>query len=336
MNHVVFLGGRQRNDLTSNGNSFDFITYLNAASNVVPAGNIGVTFPNIQIADASVAIDRSVNYAVTTATSKASVPIYLFGGYNNDAGNRTITNEMVYSAPDTTNGGISSWDTVTPITDAPEARYQHQAVSINDTMYLFGGRNETGAFGDTWTFHFPTKNWTKLHDFGFVAFTDGGLLNNTVTPAGSQAPYSPPSRYAHSMLVMSDTDKNLIGGLANLIVLVGGYNGVTTFNDLWGFDPVTQLWQQINLPTSYGARMNTGIFTSYETDTDLYLFGGELRNGTITYYSDMWHIDLSAPSAPGPAFKRTANAIIAGVAGGIILVLIITVIVLKCTDRNSN
>ena len=333
---MALIGGTQNNGVTP-ASGFDWSVWA-PGSGFATGFTQGGAYPTFVRSGGSIARDESITTLNTsTAAATASVPLYLFGGYTNTDGlTVNIMNDMHYATPDGS-GGIASWDVVTPITDAPEPRYQHKVATYNDTMYLFGGRNENGTFGDTWSYHYPTKNWTLLHDFGFVSFADSGDYNNTVTPEGTQPPYSPPSRYGHTMVALADSGETIIGGLANLIVMIGGTNGLTTFNDSWGFDPVTELWQELKLPTAYEPRAFAGVFVGTDVSTDLYIYGGQVTNSSgTTIHSDIWYLDFSEPASPGPAFKRTPNAIIAGVAGGIILFLIITVIVLKCTDRNSN
>lgn len=334
--HMALIGGRQNNGITPDS-AYDWSVW-SPGSGFGTGFTNGGAYPTFARYGASLARDESItNLTTNTATATAAVPLYIFGGYeNSDAVNNVLMNDMHFSTPDS-DGGISAWTVVPPLNDAPEPRYQHKVVTYNDTMYLFGGRNENGTFGDTWSYHYATANWTKLHDFGFITFEESGEYNNTVTPAGTQPPYSPPSRYGHSMIRVADPDSGIIGGLSDLIVMIGGTNGLTTFNDSWGFDPVTELWQELKLSTAYAPRSHAGIFVSSETTTDLYIYGGQVTNSSGTFiHSDMWYLDVSEIDAPGPVFKRTPNAIIAGVAGGIILFLIITVIVLKCTDRNSN
>ena len=299
------------------------------------------TFPDIPVARVhmSSSIDKSKPQLNNPEEGLSYVPIYLFGGYGQSGPNVTFYNEM-YLSTQNGNDYITGWELVAPSASSPvpEPRADHRVVSINDTMYLFGGRDDEGVFGDTWSYSYTNSTWKKLFDFGKVLFEDGDLEDNIQTPENASFPHSPPARYGHSMIDISDSDSNIVGGLTKLIVMVGGTNGNHTFNDLWGFDPKSQNWSQIVLPIAYPARHGSAFIRGPDSGTDLYLYGGELTNGTdpTVYYNDIFYLDLSGPQGPTPSFKRTPNAIIAGVAGGILLVLIIMVIVLKCTDRNSS
>ena len=44
----------------------------------------------------------------------------------------------------------------------PRARCAHGATIIDQTMYIFGGRDDKDAMNDTWKFDLPSLTWQKI------------------------------------------------------------------------------------------------------------------------------------------------------------------------------
>lgn len=287
----------------------------------------GFSFPSLPVG-------RSHGIAETDLTAAlqvdhdgyANASVYIYGG-EYDSG---ITGSMLKMR---TPPGLSiptGWDEITPLgPHQPEPRTRHAGVAIGNQWYVFGGRNETHVFGDLWVFDFSNYNWTLLHDFGVVPMSEAAepwttdLSNQTL-------PMVPPARFGHAMTLMKGA--NLYGNSNDLIILAAGTNNATYFNDVWAFDPLFNAWEHITLPTAYTPRAYGALMASHN-ESYVWLYGGEDANSV---YDEIWTLDFTVIPPKGPSFKSLPNNIIAGVAGGILLVLIITVVVLKVTDRNSS
>jgi galactose oxidase-like protein len=99
--------------------------------------------------------------------------------------------------------------------DGPAAREDH-TWTLDDTgevAYLFGGRDGTTVFDDTWAFRVTDDSWTQL------------------APATA-----PPGRFGHEAVWVDGV---------GLVVFAGQADPQTFFNDLWAYDPVADAWAQL-------------------------------------------------------------------------------------------
>lgn len=147
--------------------------------------------------------------------------------------------------------------------------------ALNGTL-LFGGQGPNGtALNDTWAFA-------------------GGLWTNLTGTAGP----APPARWSGAMTYDAATDS---------VVLFGGQNATTFFNDTWsfaggGWHPIATLHAPTPRDTSLAYDNRSG---------SLLLYGGTYRTlgptpGAITGYNDTWMLhangwaNISASAGPGP------------------------------------
>ncbi|MHA2247184.1 MAG: Kelch repeat-containing protein [Candidatus Hodarchaeales archaeon] len=158
----------------------------------------------------------------------------------------------------------NNWTNMNPITK-PSTRNKHSMVydTNSDKIVLFGGNSgwtSASPLNDTWVYDFATNNWTQM---------------NPVT--------KPDARYGHSMAYAANSDK---------IVLYGGYNGTTYFNDTWIYDFATNNWTQMN-PVIAPSAIH-GHSMAYATNSGkVMLFGGR---DSPRYYDDTWAYDLNTNS----------------------------------------
>ncbi len=161
--------------------------------------------------------------------------IVLFGGF---------TSTSPYYNDETWVYDISSntWTQMNPATK-PSARYGHTMVydSTNNKVVLFGGWDDTNRFDDTWVYDLAGDTWTQM---------------NPVT--------KPSARQNHAMTYDSTNNK---------IVLFGGNDGPTRFQDTWVYNIAGNIWTQMNPATKPSARYNHAMVYD-STNNKIVLFGG--------------------------------------------------------------
>lgn len=124
------------------------------------------------------------------------------------------------------------WRKITP-GQGPAAREDHTwTVDTRGRFaYLFGGRDGSREFGDTWRYDLARDQWKRVAVKG----------------------KSPAPRFGHNAV--------WVDGLG--MVVFAGQQGVDFFNDLWAFDPDKKRWRQLpakgQVPkTRYGSCMVVG------------------------------------------------------------------------------
>jgi hypothetical protein len=114
----------------------------------------------------------------------------------------------------------------------PDAREDHTwTVDAGAGIaYLFGGRDRSTAFDDTWAYDLASDTWTNL------------------APS-----VSPPARFGH--------EAAWVDGIG--VVIFAGQAGTTFFGDLWAYDPAANAWAELpatgSVPTArYGSCAGVG------------------------------------------------------------------------------
>ncbi|MCK4445152.1 MAG: hypothetical protein KAW09_11450, partial [Thermoplasmata archaeon] len=150
------------------------------------------------------------------------------------------------------------WSNVDPA-NPPPPRMGHSMVfdeSANATV-LFGGRNETTHFGDTWLYFSGNNTWLE------------------VTPSGSPTP-----REGHAMAYDS---KN------GLTIMFGGYDGSNYLSETWTYSASGNVWMSLNPASQPPPRAWTAM--SYDMEKDcVILFGGQEQ---FQQAGDTWEYELS-------------------------------------------
>ncbi len=136
----------------------------------------------------------------------------------------------------TAQNGIYGTKGVTAITNTPGSRSLHHSCTINNTIYVFGGKayDNLGTYGDMndlWKFDPITNNWTWIKGSNAVTGTaiygTVGIENANNTPGAryGQATWS----FNNKMYIMGGYGYDAVGGYGLL-------------NDVWSFNPVTNNW----------------------------------------------------------------------------------------------
>lgn len=116
-----------------------------------------------------------------------------------------------------------AWEQLNPTSaETPGVRYE-QAMQYNeavDRVFVFGGRDGSQVFNDVWVLEVDNVVWQQL---------------------GVNSPTAPPARYSATMIVDEAGQ--------NLYVTAGQAQGGQTFNDIWRFDLVNEVWEDLT-PTA--------------------------------------------------------------------------------------
>lgn len=254
------------------------------------------SFPDLPEARAGGIIEQDVTIPLDIDEyGFANASVYVFAG-ETDHG---MTNSMLklytppgYSIP-------TRWDTISPAGIAvPSPRADLTGIAVGNKWYIFGGQNSTHVFGDTWVFDFSTRIWTLLHDSGTIPrgqatkrvttqvedIRTAVPITNTNQGPNAQILKSPAARFGHSMALVSEDKTG-----TQIIVLTGGFDGSTYYNDLWALDPKSQNWEKIAVPgRTFAPRTYTALLSLPNTPV-VYLYAG---NDETTYYNDLWTINM--------------------------------------------
>lgn len=120
-----------------------------------------------------------------------------------------------------------------------------------------GGILQSTWYSDTWAFNGSSDTWTPLH------------------PGQSPSP-----RNAASM-VYDTVDERMI--------LFGGYNGASWFNDTWAYDYSNGTWTNLSAGASPLPRLGASLAFDAAAN-QMVLFGGSDRSGTL---ADTWTFDYA-------------------------------------------
>jgi hypothetical protein len=154
------------------------------------------------------------------AMSLSPLTGYLMFGGLSGAG---VLQETWHITPNESSTG-GAWENRTSFGTNPPARYGHAMATdvMRRQILLFGGRDATQVFGDTWVYDTTSLTWTRL------------------TP-----PVSPRARFGHAMTYDSERQK---------IVLTGGASSTpdAALGDTWEWDFDTATWRPIPVPEHVG------------------------------------------------------------------------------------
>eukprot|EP00026_Physarum_polycephalum_P003335 Phypoly_transcript_03345.p1 GENE.Phypoly_transcript_03345~~Phypoly_transcript_03345.p1 ORF type:complete len:519 (+),score=59.20 Phypoly_transcript_03345:92-1648(+) len=134
----------------------------------------------------------------------------------------------------------------------PPARDGHTAVIHNDTMYIFGGSDNTVAFCDLYSFSLERGVWMRARSEGTI----------------------PSPRRMHSCVVWDDC-----------LWIFGGYDGKTSFNEVYTYNIAAGTW---TIPRTTGAApLKRYGHTAVVYKDYMYIFGG--YGAGTGYINDMYH-----------------------------------------------
>ncbi|KAE9552342.1 hypothetical protein FO519_004467 [Halicephalobus sp. NKZ332] len=202
--------------------------------------------------------------------------IYLWGGRNDQYGSSSTLHEF--------NPETLKWRIVPAGIFLPQARDGHSAVVYGNSMYIFGGfEYMTSLFSnDVYEFNFEKSSWSHIQTTGECPsprdFHTSCTKEWTCIEADGDLPTG---RRSHSMWTYNDK-----------IYVFGGYEsrGNTHFNDLYSFDPLTNVWTRL-LPEGHSPcprRRHCSCLVGQK----VFIFGGTAPNKQKTKSGKLL-IDLS-------------------------------------------
>lgn len=195
-----------------------------------------------------------------------------------------------------------TWRRVRPNGEAPPKRALHSAVTIGDSMYMYGGLE----LADTWRYDFKTATWTLLVPAPHDSDTKDG---------------SHPGRRHAFAAAAAQGGFFIFGGCRH----VRGLRPLA-FNDLWHFKVADSTWQRLT-PTDSQPTPSPRSHLSLVTLTDhtLLLYGGALCIPGCSCHGDSWVYEaatrtwtnLNATDAPIHRYRQ--SLVVHGAEGAVYL-----------------
>jgi N-acetylneuraminic acid mutarotase len=158
-----------------------------------------------------------------------------------------------------------TWEPITATGDLPAARLGGSVVYVaeGNNLLLFGGwAGGSKYLDDTWSFDLTAGAWSRLASQG----------------AGPSARASQAMAY---------------DPVANKVIVFGGYDGTTYYNDTWAYDMAGEAWTALS-PSGVAPAARQGHSLVYDPQSKkMILFGG--YDGTAQY-NDTWAYDPAKDS----------------------------------------
>ena len=178
------------------------------------------------VGHSSVGVFLSTGESNDTAASGANT-ILTFGGFSRDT--VSLENRITVVAPN-----LLYWHVWSPSKSQPSPcpRAFHSLVIHNLTLYLFGGLSDlssmnSSALNDTWSLRW-SESWKESKSID-------QYWTQIVTNVSS-----PPGRFGHSAVTHYNE------GMGEFVMLMfGGTDGMTVFNDVWQLSLSTLTWKQL-------------------------------------------------------------------------------------------
>ncbi|GAB1311644.1 Negative regulator of mitotic exit [Madurella fahalii] len=192
------------------------------------------------------------------------------------------------------NTSTRQWSRALPAGPRPSGRYGHSLNILGSKIYIFGGQvegyfmNDLSAF-DLNQLQMPNNRWEML-----LPSTDNG---------GPPQGKAPPARTNHSMVTFNDK-----------LYLFGGTNGFQWFNDVWCYDPTTNLWSQLDC-IGYIPSPREGHAAALVDDV-MYVFGGRTEEGAdlgdlaaFRITTRRWYTFQNMGPSPSPRSGHSMTAV---------------------------
>lgn len=238
-----------------------------------------------------------------------NIPTNILTGLRNDLWKYDpATNMWTWVKGDTTLGATGAYGTkgVGDVANRPPAREQASSWGDgNGNLWLFGGNGSSVNFSinynDLWRYNIATNTWTWMK--GENTFDQNGTYG---TQGTANINNNPPSRAQAASWLDATGKLWLFGGRR------GNYNPLEQLNDLWRYDPATNMWtwmkgaNTVNQAGQYGTQgtPNTNNRPGARTTPnswrdaagDLWLYGGYGIDigGSYGLLGDLWRYNIAA------------------------------------------
>ncbi|KAI1876111.1 hypothetical protein JX265_000642 [Neoarthrinium moseri] len=192
------------------------------------------------------------------------------------------------------NTSTRQWSRALPAGPRPSGRYGHSLNIVGSKIFIFGGQiegyfmNDLAAF-DLNQLQLPTNRWEILYE----------NIDINSSPKGRV----PPARTNHTMISYNDK-----------LYLFGGTNGFQWFNDVWCYDPATNLWAQLDC-IGYIPLPREGHAAALVDDV-MYIFGGRTEEGAdlgdlaaFRISSRRWYTFQNMGPTPSPRSGHSMTAV---------------------------
>ncbi|RYP86975.1 hypothetical protein DL769_000618 [Monosporascus sp. CRB-8-3] len=192
------------------------------------------------------------------------------------------------------NTSTRQWSRALPAGPRPSGRYGHSLNIVGSKIYIFGGQVEGYFMNDLVAFdlnqlQMPNNRWEIL-------------IENTETTGPLQTKV-PPARTNHSVVTYNDK-----------MYLFGGTNGFQWFNDVWCYDPPSNMWTQLDC-IGYIPVPREGHAASLVDDV-MYIFGGRTEEGAdlgdlaaFRISSRRWYTFQNMGPSPSPRSGHSMTAV---------------------------
>jgi hypothetical protein len=216
--------------------------------------------------------------------------IVLFGGW--DSLNDTELNDTwAYSL------SANTWTNLSPTGDLPAPREGHSLVydPYTGSMIMFGGWDPDSEFSDTWAYSLSANTWTNLSPASDVpsgrdrhSMVYDPTTSKMILFGGWDGDYELDDSWAYDPVANTWTElvpagnapsprsghRAVYDSVLGSIVLFGGWDGESEFNDTWAYDPATNTWTDVS-PADVSPDPRDGHSMVYdEANGRIIIFGG--------------------------------------------------------------
>ncbi len=205
----------------------------------------------------------------------------VFGGRNG------ATNAFFNDTDALNLAGAPTWTPLAIASDNPSVRLLHKSAydPATNQLYMFGGTDATTWLNDTWRLSMTgVPQWTRLHDGTGVA----------------------PARRSDHVTVF-DAPRNRL-------IVFGGRDPVSFYNDVWAFDVAAGAWSQL-FPAGTPPSQREAMAGMLDAARNRMLFVGGWDGANAL--NDVWTLSLTGPptwtnlaTAGSPPNGRYAHSII--------------------------
>lgn len=228
---------------------------------------------------------------------------WIFGGYDDAAGGKKndlwkyniSSNQWTWMTGASTISDAGNYGTKGVPSTSNSPPYKSGAVGATDSngnLWLYGGYSASAATpsNDLWKYNPSTNEWTWVS-----GASTAGQAGTYATKTFTNPNTVPPAKLLSGMIYRSQT---------NELLVIGGYNGTATVNDLMVYSIDTGNWTWLSGATTTGAASvygtkgtaswanapgaRDGMSFWVDPAGDFWFFGGASGSSNATTWNDLW------------------------------------------------